>query len=115
MNEIFISYLFNWCVNGFSIMTSFFAELVHTDNGVTCSDSGFMDLSTEQDCYGAVSYAKSFDSRAYYSHAASKDWNPKGCIISQDNGFMYFNTHSTGGRQYASDYASICRKGNTQS
>ena len=47
-HRIFIIYLFNFCV-GLSIMKSFFAEFAHTDNGVTCSDSGFIDLSTAQE------------------------------------------------------------------
>ena len=98
----------------FSLMPSFFAEFVHTDNGVPCSDSGFMDLSTAQECSSTVSYATSFNVKANYQNSLSTVYYPKGCFI-LDMGNIYFNTHSTGGRQYASDYASICRKGNTQS
>ena len=104
-------YLFNWCVNGFSIMTSFFAELVHTDNGVTCSDSGFKDLTAAQECSEAVIYAKSFNSAARYQSAVSLSTSPTGCIINH-SGSMYFNSYPTGDRNNL--YRSICRKGNTQ-
>ena len=90
-------------------MTSFFAEFVHTDNGFTCSDSGFRDLSTAQECSGAVSYAKSFNSDAQYLYDGSWESLSKGCYI-WSNGGMYFNTHSTGERH--SSTASICTKGN---
>ena len=95
--------------DGLSIMTSFLAGFVHLDKGVLCSDSGFMDLSTAQECSGAVSYAKSFNSGAWYN--GEVDWasRPKGCFILAW-GTMYFNKHSTGGRQGA---IPICRKGNT--
>ena len=96
--------------NGFSIMKFVFAEVVHTDNGVTCSERGFKDLSTAQECSDAVGYAKTFNSKAYYVAEESSSNSPKGCYI-YTSGSMYFNTHSIGGRNsYA---ASICTKGNT--
>ena len=91
-------------------MTSFFTEFVHTDRGVVCSDSRFMDLSTAQECSGAIDYAKSFNSDANYREEGSWDVYPKGCHI-YDSGSMYFNTHSTGTNQGRT--ISICRKGNT--
>ena len=91
-------------------MTSFFAEFAHTDNGVSCSDSGLRDLSTAEECSVAVSYAKSFNSEARYRNVYSSIKRPKGCYI-WDTGAMYFNTHPTGGS--SSSVASICRKGNT--
>ena len=87
-----------------------FAEFVHTDKGATCSDSGFMDLSTAQECSGAVTYAKSFNSKAYFDVDGSWSRYPKGCFISESSGYMYFNTHSTGRRK--STTISICRNGN---
>ena len=113
MGVIFISYLFNWCVNGFSIMTSFFAEFATTDEGLSCSDSGFRDLSTAQDCSRAVSYAKSFNSKATWLRTTDNPTNHKGCFIydTKYTGYMYFNTHSTGGRSHSID-TSICRIGN---
>ena len=95
-------------------MKSFFAELVHTEEGVTCSDSGFMDLSTEEECAGAVNYAKSFNSKASFHYAATWSTLPKGCIIGY-NGNILFNKHSTGGQSFTthSVFGSICRKGNT--
>ena len=101
---------------GLSIMVSFFAELVHTGNGVTCSDSGFMDL-TKEECAGAVNYAKSNKSNfnyAYFNSVHSWSTVPKGCVISDyDNHINHinFNTHSTGGKSAV--YSSICKKGNT--
>ena len=91
-------------------MTSFFAEFVHTGNNVTCSDSGFRDLSTEEECSGAVNYAKTFNGKAYYAKLTTNSFNHKGCFI-YDSGAMFFNMHSTGGRR--SEDTSICRKGNT--
>ena len=91
-------------------MTSFFAEFVHTDNGVTCSDSGFRDLSTAQECFGVVSYAKTFNSNARYVGKQSTTRRPKGCYI-WGSGKVYFNTHPTGGSY--SSVTSICRTGNT--
>ena len=92
-------------------MTSFFAEFAHTDNGVSCSDSGLRDLSTTQECSGAVSYAKTFNSKANYrSEGSYSSHFPKGCHI-WTWGDMYFNTHSIGERHPS--IASICMKGNT--
>ena len=95
-------------------MTSFFADFVHTDNGLTCSDSGFVDLSTAQECSGSIRYATSFNSKANYKFEVSWSHYPKGCFIWLDPysvGSIYFNTHPTGERTQWS--ASICRKGNT--
>ena len=103
--------------NGFSIMTLFFAEFVHTDNGVTCSERGFKDLTTAQECSDAVSYAKSFNSKANYRFEVEFDLNPKGCYMELSKkyprleGFMYFNQHSTGSR--CSSCISICLKSST--
>ena len=91
-------------------MSSFFAGFFHTYKDVTCSESGFMDLSTAQECSGAVSYAKSFNINAGWRFQGNWNGLPKGCIIA-DGGYVYFNTHSTGGR--SNEYASICRKCNT--
>ena len=69
-------------------------------------------LSTADECIRAISYAKTFDSRArmYKTEVFWPAW-PKGCVIdTSDNGNMYFNKHATGGRQGA---IPICRKGNT--
>ena len=96
--------------DGLSIMTSFFAEFVHTSDGVTCSDSGLMDLSTEEECSGAVDYAKSFYSNARYMNAVRWTNEQKGCFIFY-SGKIYFNTHPTGGRQDI--VTSICKRGNT--
>ena len=96
--------------DGLSIMTSFFAEFVHTSDGVTCSDSGLLDLSTEEECSDAVDYAKSFNSDARYQSEVYLSTSPKGCII-YHSGSMYFNTYATGDRN--NSYSSICRKGNT--
>ena len=84
------------------------AELIHTSNNVTCSDIGLLDLSTAQECVGAVDYAKSFNNRAFYGQEVSDGDKPKGCY---DLGYeMSFNTHSTGKR--ISSAKSICKKGN---
>ena len=93
-------------------MTSFFAGLVHTEIGVTCSDSGFVDLSTAQECSGAVSYATSFNNNARYDGDVSEDYFPKGCYI-WPLGDMFFNSHSTGGVSAGDTFRSICRKGKT--
>ena len=87
-------------------MTSFFADFVHTENGVTCSESGLMDLSTAQECSSAVSYAKSFNSKAYYYSEVALRARPKGCYIR--SGAMYFNSYSTG--EGSSSETSICWK-----
>ena len=91
-------------------MTLFFAEFVHTDNGVTCSERGFKDLSTAQECSDAVSYAKTFNSKALYRNEVSWNFYPKGCYI-WPSGYIYFNTHSIGEKD--SSAASICTIGNT--
>ena len=93
-------------------MTSFFAEFVHTDSGFTCSDRGFRDISTAQQCSSAVSYAKSFNSKAYYADEVSVTNKPKGCYILRQYGDMYFNTDPTGER--STSISSICWKGNTE-
>ena len=95
--------------NAFSITTSFFAEFVHTENGFTCQESGFNDLSTAQECSLVVSYAKSFNIEANYNGESDSAYRPKGCYI-RSTGAMYFNKHSTGGG--SSTTTSLCRKGN---
>ena len=90
-------------------MTLFFAEFVHTDNGVTCSESGFKDLSTSQECSDAVSYAKTFNGNAHYNLQGSWTSVPRGCYI-LTSGSMFYNTHSIGEKD--SSAASICTKGN---
>ena len=87
-----------------------FAEFVHPSKGTLCSEIGFMDLSTEQECIGAVNYAKSFNSKAIYYKAIDVEFITKGCIIN-DEGTIFFNKHSTGLK--TSSYTSICRNGNT--
>ena len=97
--------------DGLGIIMSFFAGFVHTERGVTCSDSRFIELSTAQECkLLGLTYAKSFNSKAYYRSEGSWSHNPKGCYI-YDSGTMHFNTHSTGGSK--SSTMSICRNGNT--
>ena len=107
--------------DGFSIMTSFFAEYVHTDQGATCIDvDGFMYLSTAQECKDAVSYAKTIANSqgapfAHYEHDLDSTAYPKGCIMIEESimrGSMYFNSHPLGGGDY-SVYRSICKKRNT--
>merc|ERR1711997_945062 len=86
-------------------------KFVHTDRGVTCSDSGFVALSTAQECSGAVSYAKLFNSKARYQSEGSRSNDPKGCYIF-DSGKMYFNKHPTGAKVFANRRTiNICRKG----
>ena len=92
-------------------MTSFLADFVHTDYGFTCSGSGFRDLSNAQDCSSAASYAKSFNSMAHYYSKVFWGTKPRGCVIWNYNGEMYFNTHPTGGS--SNKVTSICWKGNT--
>ena len=91
-------------------MSSPFAEFVHTDNGVTCSDRGFMDLSTAQECSSAVSYATSFNAKAKYVDLLTQPYYPKGCFI-LDMGNIYFNTHFAGQKESRS--TSICKKVST--
>ena len=97
--------------DGLSIMTSFFAEYVHTDKGVTCSDSGYMELSTPQECLDTVNYAKSFNSKAIFMAREDNLNRHKGCWI-HDSGHVWFNAHVTGSR--SSFVTSLCKKGNTQ-
>merc|ERR1712110_401638 len=82
-------------------------ELVHTDKGISCSNRGFMDLSTEQECKDAVSFAKSFNSEANYLQMGYFSYLPRGCFI-DDYGWMYFNADSIGKRSPV--YTSICKK-----
>ena len=97
--------------DGLSIMKSFFAEFVHTEKGVTCSDRGFIDLSHQQECAAAVSHAKSFNSKAIFMSQTDHSDRHKGCFI-YDSGAVWFNTHDTGSR--SSYVTSICKIGNTQ-
>ena len=107
---LLMRYLFIWCIWLAFNNDVVFADFVDTDKGVTCSESGFMDLSTAQQCSAALNYAMSFNSGASYQFEDSWSGNPKGCFIF-DWGSMYFNTHSTGGRNYY--VVSICENGNT--
>ena len=86
----------------------FFAALLHTDRGATCSDSGFIDLSTDQECSDAVKYAESFNDEAIYKKVVSWPNNHKGCLILY-SGDVYFNVHPVGRND--EDVRSICKKG----
>ena len=87
-----------------------FTGLFHTDNGVTCSDVGLDDLSTAQECSAAISYAKTFNSKARsYLHSYYRGM-PTGCAM-HESGDISFHTFP-GNRE--SSYTSICKKGNTQ-
>jgi len=66
-----------------------------------------MDLSTEQECKDAVSFAKSFNSEANYLQMGYFSYLPRGCFI-DDYGWMYFNADSIGKRSPV--YTSICKK-----
>ena len=91
------------------MITSFVAEFVHTEKGFTCSESGFKDLYTAQECSDAVNYAKSFNSEALYEFDVHFGHIPKGCYTFDWRSF-FFNTHPTG--EGSSSTTSICRKGN---
>ena len=73
-----------------------------------------MDLSTAEECSGAVNYAKKFNRLASYVFAVSWSNAPKGCFIA-DSGKFWFNKHSTGSHDDNSflPSKSICKKGNT--
>merc|ERR1711936_862782 len=83
-------------------------EFVYTENGVTCSDWGLKDVSHPQECSAAVSYAKSFNSKAIFMSRTDHSDRHKGCFI-YDSGAVWFNTHDTGSR--SSYVTSICKKG----
>merc|ERR1711874_561246 len=83
-------------------------EFVYTENGVTCSDWGLTDVSHPQECSAAVSYAKSFNSKAIFMSRTDHSDRHKGCFI-YDSGAVWFNTHDTGSR--SSYVTSICKKG----
>ena len=95
-------------------MTSFFVGFFHTDIGVTCSEGGFNDLSTAQECSATVSYAKNFNNRAHYYGEISLSEGAKGCVMSKHPvGTIYFNSHPTGGRNLTG-FISICKNGNKE-
>ena len=73
-----------------------------------------MDLSTAEECSGAVNYAKSFNAKVRYVTGGSYSGSHKGCLIYDSGGYSYmlFNTHSHGGR--SPEDTSICRKSNPQ-
>merc|ERR1711874_150417 len=83
-------------------------EFVYTENGVTCSDWGLKDVSHPQECSAAVSYAKSFNSKAIFMSRTDHSDRHKGCFI-YDSGAVWFNTHDTGSR--SSYVTGICKKG----
>ena len=96
--------------DGLLIMTYFFVGIFNTDNGVTCSDVGFDDLSTPEECSAAVSYAKNLNSKAHFSLFYYRHGIPKGCAM-DESGPISFST-DPGKRE--SSYTSICKNGNTQ-
>lgn len=83
------------------------AQFVHTDNGVACSERGLKDVSTAEECSDAVSYAKTFNSKALYRRSQPWRTQPKGCHI-WTTGAMYFNAHSIGEKH--STALSICKR-----
>ena len=55
-----------------------------------CTDSGFIDLSTGQECSDAVIYGKLFNCKANCQYQGSWQTKHKECFIC-DSGEMYFN------------------------
>ena len=94
------------------IIPVFFTGYHHTNKNLTCSAYAYSDLKNNQECHHAVIYASSFNSFASYKGSGSWKYNPKGCYI-YDNGYVYFNSHSTGSRK--PNTQSICKKGNSVS
>ena len=76
---------------------------------MSCSESGFIDLSTGQECSDAVKYAISFNEKAHFNRKIYGAEYPKGCYI-LDAGAMYFNSHSSGKNNTKAH--NICKKGN---
>jgi len=65
-------------------------------------------VSHPQECSAAVSYAKSFNSKAIFMSRTDHSDRHKGCFI-YDSGAVWFNTHDTGSR--SSYVTSICKTG----
>ena len=90
-----------------------FAVFTVTDVGLKCSDVGLVDLSTGLECKEAVPDAKPFNSNAHYKNEFSNRNMRKGCYIwDRQHGDMYFNEHSTGGRDHLESTRSVCKNGN---
>ena len=68
-----------------------------------------MDLSTAQECRGAVNYAKSFNGDAYFYKVVSWPARHIGCSV-YDDGRVLFSTHPTGDN--FEHTRSICHIGN---
>ena len=56
---------------------------------------GLKDLTNEDECSNAVTYATSLNRNAKYRGAGRWYFYPKGCHM-LDHGHMYFNSHPTG-------------------
>ena len=103
------------CLIGVLAIT-FITDLIYTNRGVTCSESGFLDLSSEQECVDAVKYAKYFNEYAKYKKSWYRLDYPIGCFIYSDlktpgeYGHMGFN-QAQGERN--TNVISICKKGDS--
>ena len=92
-----------------------FTDLIYTNKGVTCSEMGLHDLSSEQKCVDTVKFAKSFNVEAKYDKLVLHPGYPYGCYIDSElkypgeYGNMRFNP--SGERNYTK-VISICKKGN---
>ena len=105
------------CLIGPLTITSF-TDLMHTNRGVTCSERGLHDLSSEQECADAVKFAKSFNVRAKYDKSVLDPGYPYGCYIHSDlkypgeYGDMHFNHWGGLIRGKNTNVISICKIGN---
>ena len=88
------------------LSNNFSIEIMHTENGTSCLQLGFKDLTTKAECRTAVNYARTFIPNAFFGVSGSWDYTPKGCFISHKG--LYWNTHQTGSLQSNIWERSLC-------
>ena len=66
-----------------------FIVFTHTENGIRCSEKGWKDLETENECRSAVNYTQSFAPNAYFHKSGMWAYSPKGCYLGGYNGVRW--------------------------
>ena len=77
------------------------------ESGSLCSDAKSRPVKDVESCRSAVPKLQNLDQKASFEEEERTEFWPSGCYLTNDG--VYFNSHSTGGRNPSANH--ICRRG----
>ena len=85
----------------------FLETYVVLESGSLCSDAKSRPVKDVESCRSAVPKLQNLDQKASFEEEEITEFWPSGCYLTNDG--VYFNSHSTGGRNPSANH--ICRRG----